>query len=57
MGQLSASIAHEMNQPITAAVTNADAALCWLSAAKSEGGPAGSRPTSAYDSELVHQRH
>jgi len=30
MGQLSASIAHEINQPITAAVTFADAALRWL---------------------------
>jgi C4-dicarboxylate-specific signal transduction histidine kinase len=32
MGQLTASIAHEVNQPITAAVTNAEAALRWLSA-------------------------
>jgi PAS domain S-box-containing protein len=32
MGQLSASIAHEINQPITAAVTFADAALRWLCA-------------------------
>ncbi len=32
MGQLAASIAHEVNQPITAVVTNADAALHWLSA-------------------------
>jgi PAS domain S-box-containing protein len=30
MGQLSASIAHEVNQPIAAAVTNAYAALRWL---------------------------
>jgi PAS domain S-box-containing protein len=30
MGQLTASIAHEVNQPITAAVTNAHAALRWL---------------------------
>jgi C4-dicarboxylate-specific signal transduction histidine kinase len=30
MGQLAASIAHELNQPITAAVTNAYAALRWL---------------------------
>jgi PAS domain S-box-containing protein len=30
MGQLTASIAHEVNQPIAAAVTNADAALRWL---------------------------
>ena len=32
MGQLSASIAHEINQPIGAAVTYADAALRWLGA-------------------------
>ena len=32
MGQLSASIAHEVNQPIGAAVTNAHAASRWLSA-------------------------
>jgi C4-dicarboxylate-specific signal transduction histidine kinase len=32
MGQLTASIAHEVNQPITAAVANAHAALRWLSA-------------------------
>jgi C4-dicarboxylate-specific signal transduction histidine kinase len=32
MGQLSASIAHEVNQPIAAAITNANAALRWLSA-------------------------
>src|SRR6478735_1360922 len=31
MGQLTASIAHEVNQPITAAVTNAQAALRWMS--------------------------
>jgi PAS domain S-box-containing protein len=31
MGQLTASIAHEVNQPIAAAVTNANAALRWLS--------------------------
>jgi signal transduction histidine kinase len=30
MEQLAASIAHEINQPITAAVTNAEAALNWL---------------------------
>jgi PAS domain S-box-containing protein len=30
MGQLSASIAHEVNQPITATVNNASAALRWL---------------------------
>src|SRR5258705_3972347 len=32
MGQLTASIAHKVNQPITAAVTNAQAALRWMSA-------------------------
>jgi PAS domain S-box-containing protein len=32
MGQLSASIAHEVNQPIGAAVTNAHAAARWLGA-------------------------
>src|SRR4051812_31226093 len=32
MGQLTASIAHEVSQPITAAVTNAQAALRWLGA-------------------------
>jgi C4-dicarboxylate-specific signal transduction histidine kinase len=32
MGQLAASIAHEVNQPITAAVTNAGAGLRWLAA-------------------------
>ena len=30
MGQLTASIAHEVNQPIAAAVTNAEAALHWV---------------------------
>src|SRR5712691_260738 len=32
MGQLAASIAHEVKQPITAAVTSADAGLLWLAA-------------------------
>ncbi|MGF6507792.1 trifunctional serine/threonine-protein kinase/ATP-binding protein/sensor histidine kinase [Paraburkholderia sp. 32] len=32
MGQLTASIAHEVNQPIAATVTSAQAALRWLSA-------------------------
>ncbi|WP_207801800.1 trifunctional serine/threonine-protein kinase/ATP-binding protein/sensor histidine kinase [Phenylobacterium hankyongense] len=32
MGQLAASIAHEVNQPIAAAAANADAALRWLRA-------------------------
>jgi PAS domain S-box-containing protein len=32
MGQLTASIAHEINQPIAAAVTNAAAGLRWLAA-------------------------
>jgi signal transduction histidine kinase len=30
MGELTASLAHEINQPITAAVTNANACLRWL---------------------------
>jgi len=30
MGELTASLAHEVNQPISAAVTNADACLRWL---------------------------
>jgi C4-dicarboxylate-specific signal transduction histidine kinase len=30
MGQLTASIAHEINQPLVAIVTNADACLLWL---------------------------
>ena len=34
MGQLTASIAHEVNQPITASVTNAHAALRWLGAVR-----------------------
>jgi PAS domain S-box-containing protein len=34
-GQLTASIAHEVNQPIAATVTNAEAALRWLSAGSS----------------------
>jgi C4-dicarboxylate-specific signal transduction histidine kinase len=32
MGELTASLAHEVNQPIAAAVTNADACLRWLAA-------------------------
>jgi NO-binding membrane sensor protein with MHYT domain len=32
MGQLAASIAHEINQPITAVVANASAGLLWLAA-------------------------
>jgi PAS domain S-box-containing protein len=32
MGQLTASIAHEVNQPVAATVTNAQAAVRWLSA-------------------------
>src|ERR1700738_4235162 len=35
MGQLAASIAHEVNQPIAATVTNAAAALRWLRAGSS----------------------
>jgi signal transduction histidine kinase len=38
MGQLTASIAHEVNQPITAAVTYALAARRWLSAAPPDFG-------------------
>ncbi|MGO8658322.1 serine/threonine kinase, partial [Rhizobium ruizarguesonis] len=30
MGQLTASIAHEVNQPLAASLTNAQAALRWL---------------------------
>ncbi|SDI58001.1 methyl-accepting chemotaxis protein [Bradyrhizobium sp. Rc2d] len=37
MGQLTASIAHEVNQPISAVVTNADAALNWLGAQTRQG--------------------
>jgi PAS domain S-box-containing protein len=40
MGQLTASIAHEVNQPITAAVTNAQAALRWISAEPPDYGEA-----------------
>jgi PAS domain S-box-containing protein len=36
MGQLVASIAHEVNQPIAAAILNADAALRWLNAEPAE---------------------
>src|SRR3954468_19225132 len=32
MGQLSGSIAHEVNQPIAAVITNANAGLRWLGA-------------------------
>jgi NO-binding membrane sensor protein with MHYT domain len=32
MGQLAATIAHEVNQPITAVITNASAGLLWLGA-------------------------
>src|SRR6202011_656077 len=35
MGQLTASIAHEVNQPIAAMVTNAEAGLRWLRAGSS----------------------
>jgi signal transduction histidine kinase len=34
MGQLTASIAHEINQPLAAIITNADACLLWLEADK-----------------------
>ena len=36
MGQLAASIAHEINQPIAAALTNAQAALRWIAAQPSD---------------------
>ncbi|SDR58981.1 PAS domain S-box-containing protein [Rhizobiales bacterium GAS113] len=36
MGQMSSSIAHEVNQPITAATTNAHVALHWLDAEQPE---------------------
>jgi C4-dicarboxylate-specific signal transduction histidine kinase len=35
MGELTASIAHEVNQPLGAITTNADACLCWLAAVPS----------------------
>ncbi|WP_041770294.1 AAA family ATPase [Metapseudomonas resinovorans] len=41
MGQLAASIAHEVNQPIAATVTNAHAALRWLGAQPPEIGEVG----------------
>ena len=44
MGQLSASIAHEVNQPIAATVTNAQAALRWLRARP----PRAARPAPAW---------
>ena len=31
MGALAASISHEVNQPLAAVVTNADACMMWLS--------------------------
>jgi len=34
MGQLTASLAHEVNQPIAAAITNANACMRWLAAVK-----------------------
>jgi C4-dicarboxylate-specific signal transduction histidine kinase len=36
LGEMSASIAHEVNQPLTAAVTSASACLRWLDAQKLE---------------------
>jgi PAS domain S-box-containing protein len=41
MGQLSASIAHEINQPIAAVITNANAGLRWLSAREPDLGEVG----------------
>ena len=43
MGQLTASIAHEVNQPIAAAVTNAYAALRWLRASPPDSRKSGNR--------------
>lgn len=40
LGELSASIAHEVNQPLAAVVTNADAALRWLGRAEPDLGEA-----------------
>ncbi len=34
MGELTASIAHEINQPLVGVVTNANASLRWLAATK-----------------------
>jgi PAS domain S-box-containing protein len=34
VGEMTASLAHEVNQPIAAALTNADACMRWLAAAK-----------------------
>ena len=46
LGELAASIAHEVNQPLAAVGANADAALRWLAAQppRPRGGPAGSQP-------------
>ncbi len=33
LGEMTASIAHEINQPLTAVVTNANACLRWLARA------------------------
>lgn len=40
LGELTASIAHEVNQPLTAAVTNAEASLRWLARAEPDLGEA-----------------
>ena len=52
MGQLTASIAHEINQPLAAIITNADACLLWL-----ESGPAGSRGSAAGRDRIVRNGH
>jgi len=40
MGELTASLAHEINQPIAAAITNANACLNWLDGAEPDVGEA-----------------
>jgi PAS domain S-box-containing protein len=46
MGELTASIAHEVNQPLAAVVTNANACLHWLAA----------RPSNLQEAELTANR-
>jgi C4-dicarboxylate-specific signal transduction histidine kinase len=38
MGALAASISHEVNQPLAAVVTNADACMMWLASRPSQSG-------------------
>ena len=52
MGELAASIAHEINQPLTAVVTNGDAALRWLNQT-----PPNVAETRAAIAEIVRQGH